>query len=362
MKVKLKQKRRSSPTGIIVLLASAIAFKVLLFPLYHSTDFEVHRNWLAITHSLPMSEWYTEHTSEWTLDYPPLFAWFERAIALIAKQVDGNMLSINNLNYASDLTIIFQRSSVIFTELVLILAVCLHCKRSKQNAIELLMLLIVFNPGLLIVDHIHFQYNGLLLGMLMLSLIALQSEMFLVSALLFAILLNMKHLFAVAAPYYFVYMLRKYCVGKRAYIRFVSLGIVVIFIFGLSLGPFIYSGNLSDILSRLFPFGRGLCHAYWAPNFWALYSCMDKILLKCLRYLGFQVEVQLGHLAGGVVGVAKFAVLPQISPLMTLACMLFSMAPCLWSTWKNPRPSSILEDLAYVNLCGFMFGKQMIVM
>ena len=94
----------------------------------------------------------------------------------------------------------------------------------SRRAFPLLAFLIALNPGLLLVDHVHFQYNGLLLGVLMLSLEALQRDRFVLSAFLFAVLVNMKHLFAVAGPFYFVYMLRRYCVGKFAMSRFLLLG------------------------------------------------------------------------------------------------------------------------------------------
>ena len=70
--------------------------------------------------------------------------------------------------------------------------------------------------------------------------------------------------------------------GNFMFSRFLSLAGIVILVFALSLGPFMLMGQLLQLLSRLFPFTRGLNHAYWAPNVWTLVTALDRVLLYCM--------------------------------------------------------------------------------
>lgn len=342
--------------------------KLLLFPAYRSTDFEVHRNWLAITSNLPIDKWYYEETSEWTLDYPPLFAWFEYTLSIFANWFDPQMLVLSNHNYASFKTILFQRLSVIFTDILFAYG-SYRCssifKKSWKSQIVLPILLLT-NVGLLLVDHIHFQYNGVMYGFLLLSCTNIFQGEYLRGAFWFLILLNFKHIYLYIAPAYFIYLLRNYCfttsnlsiknlINGFSVRNTICLVSTVVFVFVVTFFPF--CRHLKQLLSRLFPFKRGLCHAYWAPNFWTLYNVADKLLFVLGKKLGLNVTDQVAVMTGGLVQEFSHSVLPNITPLITMLITVCFMIPAMIKLWfSGNNPIQFLRCIVLCALTSFMFG------
>jgi alpha-1,3-glucosyltransferase len=101
----------------------------------------------------------------------------------------------------------------------------------------------------------------------------------------------------------------------------------------------------------MFPFKRGLSHAYWAPNVWALYNFMDKILSF------FMKKDSVGSsLTRGIVGDVTHLILPSISPSLTFFFTIIMMLPVLVSLYRNPYPRTFPAALNYCLMCSFMLG------
>ncbi|GAA6063187.1 hypothetical protein JCM10212_006853 [Sporobolomyces blumeae] len=344
----------------------SLAVKVLLFGAYRSTDFEVHRNWLAITHSLPLRQWYYDTTSEWTLDYPPFFAFFERFLSMFAYIVDPEIVRLDNLGYDASTAVYFQRATVVLSELVLVFAVLRWARTSRKpdssTAFAIAASLIV-HPGLILVDHIHFQYNGFLLGILLWSLISAQEGNVYACATLFATLLNFKHIFVYLAPPYLVFLFRRHCFppgGRLQLDGLVELGLIVVGICALSFGPFVIVGGpsqLAQIFSRLFPFQRGLNHAYWAANAWALVSAADRVLVKYLVSRGVPITSEaLTSGSRGLIGSTTFGVLPNVTPSTTFGITAAVLLIYLVKLWFNPTCKKFLDAVVLSAMTSFLWG------
>lgn len=371
----------------------SLVLKALLTIGYHSTDFDVHRNWLAITHNLPVAKWYLENTSQWTLDYPPYFAYFEWFLAKLVPKVVANdgCLDILEKGVYSLPTIYFQRLSVIVSEGVLFLSLqwYLNTTKSHQETSRafVVALSLVLSPGLLLIDHIHFQYNGMMYGFLVLMINCARLHKYLWCGFWFSVLLCFKHIYLYLAPAVFIFLLRAYCLNlhydtKKSFLHnavrlvqwtnLLELGTVVIVVFLTAFGPFVYYDVIPNLLERLFPFSRGLTHAYWAPNVWAVYSFVDRVLIQVYqrlpiarvvleKVLKFDPSVLrnqklLNSTTRGIVGDIEFLVLPTITPKLTFLLTLFYQVMALIPLFLQPTFERFIGALTLCGYASFLFG------
>ncbi|VDD90662.1 unnamed protein product [Enterobius vermicularis] len=329
-----------------------LMLKCLLIPSYHSTDFEVHRNWMAITANLPIEQWYYDETSKWTLDYPPFFAYFECIWSLVANQLIPSSLRLQKEPIFSLELLYFHRFTVILTDMIYIFgsAFCANClarfsRPLSHLSAEALGITLVANIPLILVDNIHFQYNSFLTSFLLFSIGFASKKNYLLAALFFSILLNFKHIYLYYAPAYIVFYLAEYfCVKNTVEFlsRILKLGLTVILPFGLSFGVFAYrSGVMAiwQIISRLFPFQRGLTHAYWAPNLWACYNFVDFSCYNVLKFLGkLPIESKPPAYTSGLVQEYFHSILPNIPAVVTLLLTLLLLTPMVTFLFNEISP------------------------
>lgn len=138
----------------------------------------------------------------------------------------------------------------------------------------------------------------------------------------------------------------------------------------------------------MFPFKRGLCHAYWAPNMWALYNTADKILsmmgnslyvtlfttfnvyvyikdvsitwddqiLILALKLNVNLEILKASMTGGLVQEFSHAILPDITPFVTIILTLVFMIPILIKLWSNRGVMNFIRGLVLCAMMSFLFG------
>ncbi|KAL7424137.1 glycosyl transferase [Cryptotrichosporon argae] len=354
--------------GQIDVLIITTAFKLLLYPAYRSTDFEVHRNWLAITHHLPWRQWYYDTTSEWTLDYPPFFAYFSYLLTLPARLLPrssrDHLLTLSTGPVEGwDITA-YMRTTVLLTELVLLLGLLRLAKSSVDSHATFTALAIFLHPGFLILDNLHFQYNAFLFGIMVWSLVGARERRPVLCAGPFTALLMFKHIYVYLAPAWFIYLLRAYCIppssGLVLHLKpLIAIGATTVAVFAVALGPFVLAGQGPQLLLRLFPFTRGLMHAYWAPNAWTGVTLLDRILLQVSKRLHLTLALSKSGIAStsrGLVGDTHFAVLPDILPVHCFALTVVTQLIQLVPLWRRPSYPNFLKAIAACGFSSFMFG------
>lgn len=270
-------------------------------------DFEAQRHWMELTIHLPIHEWYFYDPLYWGLDYPPLTAFHLYLFGKLGSFINTNwfqFVSSRGLE-TSDLKT-FMRFSSLASELVIyipailgfvsIMGKKLSLGRMDQMAI---CLIILCQPSLILIDHGHFQFNSVMLGLFLFSLVELIKGNYILASIWFMCSINFKQMGLYYAPFIFAYILSKLFVNyndiksdnslwkliaKFNFKKLTEVGITVILTSFVIISPFIiFTDNtkrditevLKQILIRVFPFERGLFEDKVA-NFW----CTTNIIIK----------------------------------------------------------------------------------
>ncbi|KAF3012333.1 Glucosyltransferase-like protein [Neopestalotiopsis sp. 37M] len=341
-------------------------------------DYEAQRHWMELTTQLPISQWYFHDLEWWGLDYPPLTAYHSWVLGKIGALIDPSWFALYTSRGSEDPTLkIFMRATVIVSEyLIYIPAVVVFVRRYSrlfgvaQWTSWVALVAILLQPGTILIDHTHFQYNTVMLGFVLASMSSMIAGRYMWASIFFVAALGFKQMALYFAPAVFSYLLGSCLFPRINPSRFVVIAGVTAISFAVLILPIVIGAlydaqrgidsqpgvdgprpfpiftqieeyldkdaayypivvQLVQMVHRVFPFARGLFEDKVA-NFW----CAANVVIKLRKY--------------------PTALLQQAS----LAATLLALAPANLILFFRPRQELLPYAFAVTAWSFFLFSYQ----
>ncbi|KAJ2898822.1 putative dolichyl pyrophosphate Man9GlcNAc2 alpha-1,3-glucosyltransferase [Zalerion maritima] len=217
-------------------------------------DYEAQRHWMEIATHLPISQWYFHDLQWWGLDYPPLTAYHSWLCGKIGSFINPEWFALYTSRGSDDADLkVFMRATVLVTEfLIYVPAVVVFTRRySKLNGVanwsaSMAILAILMQPATILIDHVHFQYNTAMLGLVVASMSSMLAGRFLWASVFFVAALGFKQMALYYALSVFSFLLGSCIFPRINVLKLFGIAAATIVSFGILLLP-IVQGTLSDV-------------------------------------------------------------------------------------------------------------------
>lgn len=255
---------------------------------------------MELTFNLPPLHWYRptpdNDPTYWPIDYPPLSAYVSYFFAHLLHFIEPSSMHLHtSRGYETSATRATMRLTVLLSDVLILFPAILFLSSQLYNPrsshpistrLEYPLIAVtsfsVSLPALVLIDHGHFQYNGVSLGLFLFAVSFFLSDRDAIGAVFFCASIYFKHMGLYYALAIFSFLatraVRRLLASVRAGLIFVGKVMAMIAITTVvSFWPWIQSpDDMRQVIRRLFPLGRGLYEDKVA-NLWCSISVAIKL-------------------------------------------------------------------------------------
>ncbi|KAI9654913.1 MAG: Glucosyltransferase-like protein [Trizodia sp. TS-e1964] len=227
-------------------------------------DFEAQRHWMEITAHLPISQWYFHDLEWWGLDYPPLTAYHSWLLGIIGSWINPAWFALYSSRQLDDPSLkIYMRTTVFVSEYLVFVPAAVICLRrfTRMQGVQtwesyIALTTVLLQPANLLIDHGHFQYNTVMLGLVLASMSSAFAGRLLWASVFFVAALGFKQMALYYAPAIFACLLGACLSPHLSVLRFFRIAIITLLSFVILLAPLL-AGSLYDAYRGIAPIDAG---------------------------------------------------------------------------------------------------------